>query len=203
MLPDRLRGQFFIVDNDSTSLTVTITDVRVTPKSTTVNQNDSVTFLNSGAFLHQVVSGTVTPSGNPLVNHIITIGNTGFNPPDTQANLGDTIRFSNASFNLFLLDIVDDNGKVVSSLTLPVGNMQTFTFPGAGIFVIRSRQNILFAGSVTLYGTANPDGRFISPVLTNGGTFTVQFTQTGTQPYFVIDPAYSSRAFITGSVSAQ
>ncbi len=188
---------------DPTSFIVTIAEVRVTPKFDTINQNDEVTFLNSSAPIRQVISGSLTPSGNPLTIHLITIGNTGFNPPDTQANLGDTIRFSNATLNTFFLDIVDDNGRVVSSLTLAPGNMQNFTFPGAGVFIVRNRQNILFRGTVTLFGTPNPDNRFQSPALGNGDTFTIQFTQKGSFPYFVIDTNSPGRAYITGSISVQ
>ncbi len=187
------------------SFVVRIESARVTPKFTTVNVNDTVQFINSDTLTHQIVSGSLDPQGNPLVDHLITIGNTGFSPIATTANFGDMVRFSNASMglNAFVLDIVDDNGQVISSLTLPVGDSQTFDFPAAGLFTFRSHVDPLFRGAITLFGQPNPSGFFQSPILRNGDVFTKQFTTPGTFSFYALDQKNPNKSFITGTITVQ
>ena len=160
-------------------------------------------FLNQVNTSLQVVSGTLTPFGNPQVVHLIVINNTGFNPAATEANLGDTVRFSNATTGTFTMDIADDNGSVVSTLTISQGMEQDFQFPFASLFTASNRNNSLFKTTITVFGRPNPSNVFTSPVLGIGGTFTVHFPSAGAFPYFVEDPNNPDRSFITGVITVQ
>ncbi|MCX6345461.1 MAG: hypothetical protein NT018_10390 [Armatimonadetes bacterium] len=187
------------------SFVIRIESTRVTPKFTTVKVNDTVQFVNSDTLTHQIVSGALDAQGNPLILHLITIGNTGFNPIAMTANLGDKVRFSNASMSLtpFVLDIVDDNGQLISSLTLPVGDSQVFDFPTAGVFTFRSHADPLFKGTITLFGQPSPSGFFQSPILRNGDVFTKQFTTPGTFSFYALDQKNPNKSFIIGTVTVQ
>lgn len=190
-------------NSSPTSFTISIQPTRVSPKSDTIKAGDSVQFLNQTQIPLQVVSGTLTPFGNPQVVHLIVINNNGFSPTNSEANLGDTVRFSNATTGTFNLNIVDDNGNVVSTLTIPQGQEQSFQFPSAGQFTVSNRDNSLFSGTVTVFGRPNPSNIFTSPVLGNGGIFTVNFPNAGSFPYFIQDPSNPDRSFITGTITVQ
>lgn len=186
-----------------TSYLVNVSDSRATPKINSVRQNDTVQFLNAGTNPHQFFSGTLDPQGDPTVIYTVSIGNTGFNPILLEANLGDTIRFANQGNSVFFLDIVDDNGRVVTSYTLPIGSSQTVTFPSAGMYTVRNANDFVTKATVILFGKPNPNGLFQSPVLPNGGTFSKQFTQSGSFQYFSVNIDNPFRSFVTGTVNVQ
>lgn len=189
--------------NGQRSFTVQVQDDRTEPKFLTVQDQDTVQWINNSGRPVQIVSGTLAAQGNPNIVRLVSITNTGFTPTNTVANLGDTIRFANNSFSAITLQIVNDANQIVSSITLPVGNQQDFPFPSAGIYTIRNAANPLFAGTVTLFGRPSPNNIFQSPVLPNGGVFTRQFTQTGSFNYFVREQNNPNESFITGTVSVQ
>lgn len=186
-----------------TSFLVNVSDTRATPKLNSVRQNDTVQFLNSGANPHQFFSGTLDPQGDKSIIYTISIGNTGFNPIFLEANLGDTIRFANQSNSVFFLDIVDDNGRVINSYTLPIGNSMTVQFPSAGMFTARNANDFVTKATIILFGKPNPNGLFQSPILPNGGTFSMQFTLPGSFQYFSLNVNDPSRSFVTGTVNVQ
>jgi len=176
---------------------------RFYPKNVTIQPGDKVTWFNTDTVAHQVVSGTLTPQGNPLVVYTITIGITGFSPAFLQANLGDTIRFNNLTGSTFEMVIVNDNGQVVSDVTLAQGELRTITFPGAGAYLFRQAGSQLNVGQIVLYGQPTPDNQFESPVLSPGQTFTRQFNTTGTFNYFDLNQNNPNQSFMTGTISVQ
>lgn len=182
---------------------VNIEDTRFFAKNTTIQAGGSVQFTNLVATPQQVVSGTLDPQGNPLVIHTINITLTGFNPNSLTANLGDTIRFNNISGNPFVMDVVDDNGILVSTVVFAVGDLKSFVFPGAGLFIFRQQGSSIFQGSIILFGQPHPDNLFQSPVLTNGGVFKKQFNTVGTFPFYALDQNNPNQSFKTGTIIVQ
>lgn len=182
---------------------VNVEDTRFFAKNTTIQAGGSVQFRNLVATPQQVVSGTLDPQGSPLVIHTINITLTGFNPNSLTANLGDTIRFNNISGNTFVMDVVDDNGILVSTVVFNVGDLKTFVFPGAGLFIFRQQGSSIFQGSIILFGQPHPDGQFQSPVLTNGGIFKKAFSTVGTFPFFALDQNNPNQSFKTGTIIVQ
>ena len=180
---------------------IQIQTVRFSPKNVSVVAGSTVTFMNVDAQQHQVFSGTLDPQGSPAVVHLITIANTQFVPPAVEANLGDTIRFSNASQVVFPLQIVDDNGQVVGSFTIPIGNSQDVIFPGAGQFIYRSQSASVIPGTITLFGRPHPSNVFQSPILNNSATFSVRFNNVGVVPFYDLNLNEPNKSFMTGTVS--
>jgi len=186
-----------------TSVTVRIEETRFVPKHTTIASDGCVHWINVDAVPHQVVSGTLDPQGSPLIIHAIQITLTGFNPIALTGDLGDTVRFSNISGNPFTMDVVDDNGQLVSTVSFAIGESKTFTFPGAGQFTFRQHGSSIFQGTIILYGQPNPNGLFISPVLPNGEVFIAQFGSTGSLSYYDLDQTNPNRSFKTGIITVQ
>lgn len=180
---------------------IQILDTRVQPKVVNISTGQGVQWVNSTAIPQEVVSGTLDPQGNPLVIHIINITLTGFNPVTVLANLGDTIRFNNLTGSPFTMNIVDDNGQVVSTVSFAIGEMRTIVFPGAGLFIFRQQGSQIFQGTITLFGQPHPDNRFLGGPLTNGAVFSAQFNSPGTRPYYIPDLNNPNRSFITGTIN--
>jgi plastocyanin len=189
-------------DGGKTSVTVRIEQTRFAPKYATIASGGRVQWVNVDAVPHQVVSGTLDPQGSPLAVHTIQITLTGFNPTALTGNLGDTVQFSNISGNPFTMDVVDDNGQLVSTVSFAIGQSKTFTFPGAGQFVFRQHGSSIFQGTIILYGQPDPNGLFISPVLSNGEVFIAQFASTGSLSYYDLDQTNPNRSFKTGIITA-
>ena len=187
----------------SSTFTVQDSATRFTAKVTTVAVGNKVQFLNVGSEPVQIVSGTLIPQGNSSIVHNIVIGTTGFSPSVLSANLGDTIQFSNNRGSTFVLDIVNDNGTLISTVTLFTGQQQTFDFPGAGIFIFQEHNNSLFRGSITLFGKPNPNGVFQTPVLNNGGTFLLQFNSVGSIDFYDLNQNNPNQSFKTGTINVQ
>ena len=188
---------------DGKSPFVSINATRFVAKSTSIQVGDLIQWVNSDAAPHQVVSGVLDPQGSPLVIHLIEIGFGGFNPIAVTADLGDTVQFSNISGSQFIMDVVNDNGVLVSTVVFSIGDMKTFTFPGAGMFTFRQRGSSMFMGSIVLFGQPHPDGLFQSPILSNGAVFARQFNVPGTFPYYSLDLTNPNRSFVTGTVTVQ
>lgn len=191
--------------NGATGLAVIyIQPDEVNPQNVTTAVNNQVKWINASNSPKQVISGTLGPSGSPLVERIITIGNTGFTPNALEANFGDTVKFNNLTLSTFNLDIVSSGGQLVTSVSLLPGQLsQNIEFPAAGKYTYRKQGNSLFNGNIILFGDPNPSGQFQSPVLSNGDTFTAQFDFPEFIPYFVLDVNNPSRSFITGSIRIQ
>lgn len=192
-------------ENDNKSLIVNIQSDRVVPKTTTVKTGDTVRFTNVDSQPHQVISGTLISVPNPQTIGPVSIqSNNTFFPSSLDIGLGDTVLFRNDRVSQITLDVVNDAGDVVSSLVLNAGDLEPFSgFPGAGQYSIQQRNNSLFALPVTVRGVPNPDQEFESTILSTGETFYRQFTTTGSNPYYVTDPANPDRPFITGTVNVQ
>lgn len=182
---------------------VNIETNRFYAKTTTIKVGSTIQFTNLDASTAQVVSGTLDPEGNPLVIHTINITLTGFTPVFLTAQLGDTIRFNNISGNPFSMNVVNDNGTVISTVVFGIGDLKTFTFPGAGYFVFRQQGSSIFQGSITLYGQPNPDGLFESPVLTNGSVFKKTFSTVGSFSFYALDQSNPNKSFKTGTIVVQ
>jgi hypothetical protein len=102
------------------------------------------------------------------------------------------------------MDIIDDAGTVVATLTFANGEVKGYSlFPSAGKYTAQKRGNVFFSGTFTLFGIPNPSGAFQSNVLANGGTFTRKFTGTGTLPYYILNLEDADKSFITGSIVVQ
>jgi plastocyanin len=194
-------------NGDSQASVVRIESTRFNAKTVTIRVGDRVQWTNVDTNSHQVVSGTLSPTTNPQVlTPIIEIeqDNT-FTPSTFQARLGDTVQFRNDRSAAFTMDIVNDAGAVVATLSfVQSGQVIPFNqFPTAGLYLIQQQGNPNFRGTITVFGAPNPDNRFQSQVLGNGGTFITQFVNPGTYPYFDLNPANPSRSFMTGTVIVQ
>lgn len=187
----------------NSSFTIQDSSTRFTPKSTTIQTGNKVQFINTDSQNHQIFSGTLEPQGSASVIHTIIIGNTGFSPASTDGNLGDTVIFSNNQTGTFTLDIVNDNGTVISSFSISAGQMQNVDFPGAGLFTYRNHNNSLFNGNIILYGSPNPDGIFFTPVMSNGTSYTLQFNSVGSVSYYDKNLNNPSKSFKTGVINVQ
>lgn len=185
-------------------VSVTIQSDRVSPQNVTISPGNKVMWVNSSSTPKQVISGTLDETGSPLVEHTITIGNTGFTPAALEANFGDSIVFNNLTPNTFHLQILNTGGQVVSSLSILAGHLsEPIQFDKAGKYFYQNDNNSLFKGSLILFGQPNPSGQFQSPVLFNGGTFTAQFDVQEFIDYFVLDVNNPNRSFISGSIRVQ
>jgi len=191
----------------SQAVSINIQNTRFIPKTITISVGNRVQWTNIDVNPHKIVSGTLLGTTTPITRTpIIQIqqDNT-FSPPVFSANLGDTIRFQNNRSSSFSLDIVNDAGNVVSSLTFSQsGQVQEFSgFPTAGFYTYQQTNNPLFKGAITVFGTPNPNGAFVSQTLGQGGTFTTQFNTAGVFPYFDLNQADPNQSFITGTIVVQ
>lgn len=189
--------------NTNSTVTVQDTATRFVAKNTTIAAGNKVQFMNVDSEPHQIVSGRLLPQGSQSTIVTIVIGNTGFSPSEVQAELGNTIRFSNVRLTPFTMDIVDDNGTVISTVTFAIGEQQVFTFPGAGLFVFTDHNLSTFRGTIVLFGSPNPDGVFQSPVLQNGGTFLTQFSSPGSIAFYDLNLNNPNQSFKTGTIIVQ
>lgn len=188
---------------NSTSPFVDIEATRFFAKNTTIQKGSLIQWVNVDAAPHQVVSGRLSPQGSPLVIHIIQITLTGFNPVAVTANLGDSVFFNNISGSPFTMDVVDDNGVLVSTVVFNIGDMKQFTFPGAGLFAFRQNGSQIFQGTIVLFSQPTPDGLFMSPVLLNGEVFARQFDVPGQFSFFDLDLNNPNQSFKTGTITVQ
>jgi plastocyanin len=188
---------------DPTLVQDQIQQTRFSPKYVTIKVGGQIRWVNVDAIQHQIVSGTLDPQGSPLVIYTIDITITGFNPMALTADLGNTIRFNNISGVAFVMDVVDDNGNLVSTVSFAIGELKTFTFPGAGKFTFRQHGSQIFQGTIILFGQPNPYGVFESPVLGHGQSFTVQFGNAGSLPYYDLDLNNPNQSFKTGVITVQ
>lgn len=188
----------------SQAFSVNIQSTRFVPKTLTTSQGARIQWTNVDTQPHKIVSGTLLPTSNPVIRTpIIQIQqNNTFVPNTFQANLGDTIQFQNNRSAAFTLDIVNDAGSVVASLAFDQsGQVRQFSgFPAAGFFSYQQQNNPLFSGSIFVFGVPNPDGFFVSQTLGQGGTFTTQFNNRGTFPYFDLNQSSPNQSFITGTI---
>ncbi len=188
----------------SSGSVVRIQSTQFNPKTITINAGDRVQWTNSDSVNHQVVSGTLLPTSNPQVlTPVISINqdNT-FTPATFQADLGDTVQWQNNRLSPFTMEIVNETGGVVDTLNFAqAGQIIRYSgFPNAGFYTFRQQNNALFSGTVTVFGVPNPDLRFQSQVLGPNGTFTTEFDNPGTFPYFDQNPSDPNRSFMTGTV---
>ncbi len=184
---------------------VQIQSTRVYPKTTSIKSGDGVEWVNKDSAAHQVVSGTLAKVSNPVTLPEIEIrsGST-FAPSSLDANFGDTVQWHNLTGSEFVMDIVNDAGTVIDTLTFANGEVKSYKdFPTAGRYTAQKSGNAFFSGTVTLYGIPTPNGIFQSDILPNGGTFTRKFSGYGTLPYYVLYTDDPNEAFITGSIVVQ
>lgn len=189
----------------SSAFVVQILSQRVNPKTRSIKSGDSVQWVNTDTLSHQVVSGTLDKVSNPVIlSEIVIRPDNTFQPSTLEGNYGDTVQWRNATGSDFTMDILDDAGTVVATLTFANGEVKGYSlFPSAGKYTAQKRGNVFFSGTFTLYGIPNPNGAFQSNVLINGGTFTRKFTGTGTASYYVLNPSDPDRGYITGSIIVQ
>jgi plastocyanin len=168
--------------------------------------NHTITWINQTPGRHQIVSGILTPQGDVSNRHLITINFGNFTPDELSVNAGDTIQFSNLSGRDFTMQVVDTNGTVVSTFTIPTGGMlnspPTVIFPGPGVWIVQSpdRQQI---ATITLFGNPVADGNFQSGVMSPGNVYQKAFPVPGTFPYFDLNPDDPSHVYATGVIVVQ
>lgn len=174
------------------------------PKTATIRAglNSGIMWVNQSPERHQIVSGILTPQGNPGITHLITINVGNFTQDELNVNAGDTIQFSNLSGRQFTMQIANDNGAVVSTLIFNIGQLRTVVFPGPGVWVVQDPDSQKIA-TVTLYGHPVPDGQFMSQVMLNGGVFQKVFPAPGTFPYYDSNPDDPSHVYATGTIVVQ
>lgn len=187
----------------STSPFVNIESQRFYQKSTNIRLGGMVQFRNVDSQPHQVVSGVLVAIGNPAAEHIININMSTLDPRNSEENYGDTIEFNNQSGLALTIQIVDDNGQIISQIPFNVGQMRQISFPGPGYYTLRNQSGQVTLGSIVLYGRPVSNGLFQSQVLSNGQIFPLEFTSTGTYTFFSPDLVNPDRSFITGTIVVQ
>ncbi|MCE5323476.1 hypothetical protein LLG46_09215 [bacterium] len=189
----------------SDAFVVRIQTQRVSPKTLTIKSGDSVQWINTDTDPHQVISGTLDKVSNPVIlSEIVIQADNTFEPSTLEGNFGDTVRWRNATGSDFTMDILNDAGTVIATLTFANGEVQGYSqFPTAGKYTAQKRNNVFFSGTFTLYGVPNPNGLFQSDVLINGGTFSRKFTGSGTVNYYISNIEDPDKTYITGSITIQ
>lgn len=187
---------------------LTLVDIKpgqFVPKSITVSPGTNVRWINMDTIDHQVVSGTLARTSNPItVGPIEILPSNVFSPNTFEANFGDTVQFSNERSLPFDLEIVDDAGTPVVERTLGAQELVEISdFHYAGRYTYRAKGSPSFKGTLILFGVPTPDGAFQSQPLTSGEAFTHQFNTTGTFDYFDLNQADLARSFMIGSVTVQ
>lgn len=180
------------------------TRTRFFPRTATVTagMNNGITWINQTPERHQIVSGTLTPKGDPSDERLITINFGNFSPNHLEADAGDTIQVSNLSGRTFTMQIVNDNGAVISTQVFSIGQARNIVFPGPGVWVLQDPDSQLVA-TVTLYGNPVPDGRFQSGILGPGGVYQAAFPTPGTYPYYDRNPDDPNHVYATGTIVVQ
>ncbi len=191
--------------SSSSSRTVNIEATRFVPKVITINTNGNVTWVNMDSQPHKVVSGFLAPVSNPVITDPIGIEqNNTFTPAFKEANFGDTLRWINNRVSLFVLEILDDSGALVTTIQLLPGQIGSFNaFPTAGRYTYRQQNFAPFSGTLILYGIPNPDGQFQSQTLQPGGSFTRPFPITGSYSYYDLNETFPNKSFATGTINVQ
>jgi plastocyanin len=189
----------------SDAFVVQIQSQRVNPKTCSIKSGDSVEWINIDVNPHRVVSGTLDKVSNPVtLSEIVIRPDNTFQPDTLEGSFGDTLQWRNATGFDFTMDIINDAGTVIATLTFANGEVKGYSqFPSAGRYTAQKRGNVFFSGTFTLYGIPNPNGAFQSNTLNNGGTFTRKFTGSGTLAYYILNVEDPSRSFITGSIVVQ
>jgi len=188
-------------------VTINIQQNRFFPMDATVRAGDRVTWVNADASVHQVVSGTLAATSTPIVRQpIILINENNTFVPDTfEANLGDTVRWQNNRVAAFNMDIVDSsNTPQITVSFVRTGQIIGLSgFPGAGFYTYQQQNNPNFAGAIRVFGRPIPDGNFSSQPLPKSGTFTTQFPNRGTFPYFDFNQGDPNHSFMAGTITVQ
>ena len=187
----------------SASPFVNIEALRFYPNSTTLRSGTVVQFRNVDSQPHQVVSGVLATLGNPTVVHVININMSDLSPRNTEADYGDTIELSNQSGLAVTIQIIDDNGRIISQIPFNIGQMLTVTFPGAGYYNLRNQSGQVTLGSIVLFGRPISNGLFQSQALSNGQIFPIELTSAGTYTFYSPDLGNPNRSFVTGSITVQ
>ncbi len=193
--------------NTSEAVTINIEQNRFVPANVTVKAGSRVQFVNVDTQVHQVVSGTLAATTQPVIRSlIIQINEDNTFVPDTfEANWGDTVQWRNNRSQPFVMDIVDSSNTPVVTLSfVRTGQVIAFSsFPGAGFYRYQQQNNSNFFGTIKVFGRPVPDGNFNSLPLRQSGTFTTQFPSPGTFPYFDLDQNDPNRSYITGTITVQ
>lgn len=181
--------------------------IKFFPKTTTIpaGVNSRIQWVNQTPGRHQIVSGILTSQGNPAVKHLIVINLGFFSPDELSVDAGDTIQFSNLSGRAFTLQIVDTDGTVRSSVTIPIGGTAEppqLKFPGPGVWIVQDPDSQQIA-TVTLFGHPVPDGRFMSGVMSHGNVFQAAFPIPGNFPYFDSNPDDPTHVYANGTIVVQ
>lgn len=203
-------------DGNGQSAFVHILDTSLTARTVNVKVGTPVRWVNSTGEPQQVISGILAPQPSGVPPRVIRVTAGGlFNPPSTptnpiEANLGDTIQYSNDSTVSVTINVFNDNGNLVFSIPLVQGQLtdvtNQFLTVGAGLYTFRLG-GVGQSGAIVLFGKPVPDttsvNSFESPILTPGSTFTRVFTHAGTVRYYAPDLDISTRSFRTGTVNVQ
>jgi len=203
-------------DGNGQSAFVHILDTSLTARSVNAKAGTPVRWVNSTSKPQQVVSGILAPQPSGALPRVIRITGGGlFNPPSSptnpiEANLGDTIQYSNDSAVAVTVNVFNDNGSLVFSVSLVQGQLSDvtnlFLNAGAGLYTFRLG-GVGQSGAIVLFGKPVPDttsvNSFESPILAPGSTFTRVFTQAGTVRYYAPDLDIPTRSFRTGTVAVQ
>jgi len=191
--------------SQGTTSIVRIENARFFPRNATLPVGNSLQWINTDSQPHRVVGGTLLPVSPGVEHDPISIReNNTFVPAVFEANFGDTLVWRNDRVGPFNLEILDDAGNVIVTQSLLQGQELSFSaFPSAGFYTYQQQGNVLFKGSLFLYGIPNPNGSFDSLTLNNGGTFVRTFPNAGVYPYYDLNERNPNKSFATGRVQVQ
>lgn len=195
---------------------VHILDAWLTARAVTAAAGTPVRWVNNTSKPQQVISGVLAPQPSGAPPRIIRVTGGGlFSPASSPSNpihtnLGDTIQYSNDSTVSVTIDVFNDNGDLVFSISLVQGQLSDvtnlFLNVGAGLYTFRLG-GVGPSGAIVLFGRPVPDttsaNSFESPILAPGSTFTRVFTQAGTVHYYAPDLDIPTRSFRTGTVTVK
>lgn len=189
--------------------TVNITDTSFFPQNLTITATNRAQWVVNTSGLHQVVSGTLSPTPNPQLRiPVISINqNNAFTPNSFEANYGDTVQWQNNRSQAFLMDIVDSSNTVRATLSFAqtgqIIQLNTSQLPSAGAYTYQQQGNSAFSGQLFLFGAPTPNQQFQSQVMSTGGSFSTQFNSPGVFPYYDLDQSNPNRSFRTGTITVQ
>jgi plastocyanin len=194
-------------NSNSEVVTINIQQNRFFPPNVTIRAGDRITWVNVDSAVHQVVSGTLAATGQPVIRQpIILINeNNTFVPNTFEASLGDTVRWQNNRMAAFLMDIVDSSNvpQITLSFVRTGQIIGLSSFPGAGFYTYQQQNNPNFFGTIKVFGRPIPDGNFSSLPLPKSGPFTTQFPTPGAFPFFDLNQDDPDQSFMTGTITVQ
>ncbi len=180
--------------NDDGNNDITIRNFGFNPRTKTVNSGDTVRWVNADTVTHSVVSGTLGPVSNPIVEPINVIDNhfesttTNIINNTLTVKLGDVIRFTNLDTLTRQIEVKDQQTLEPVFISQQIVRNQTADWKtataGAGFYTVRDSLNPAIPLTVIVIGVPHPDGKFSSGILAPGDKFEVQFDTPGTFPYF-------------------